>query len=63
MRRRIEDQGGGRDSMKPKATGQERKPYRPPHLMVYGDLHRLTMAKGGTKGDGAGVAKSKSGTG
>ena len=63
MRRQIEDHGGVRDNMKPKTSGQGKKPYRPPRLVVYGDLRRLTMAKGGTRSDGVGVAKSRSGTG
>lgn len=29
-----------------------RKPYQPPRLVKYGDVARLTGAKGGTKGDG-----------
>lgn len=45
--------------MKPKATPQKREPYRPPRLVVYGDLRRLTMAKGGTKGDGTGKPATK----
>ncbi|MBI3454388.1 MAG: lasso RiPP family leader peptide-containing protein [Candidatus Rokubacteria bacterium] len=40
--------------MKAKTTAQRRKPYRPPRLVVYGDLRRLTMTKGGNKGDGGG---------
>lgn len=63
MRRQIEDHGGVGDNMKSKTTGQGKKPYRPPRLVVYGDLHRLTMAKGGLRGDGGGSPKSKSGTG
>jgi hypothetical protein len=39
--------------MKPEAAKQEKNQYRSPRLVVYGDLHRLTMGVGGTKGDGA----------
>lgn len=45
--------------MRPKTTDQKRKPYRPPRLVVYGDLRSLTMAKGGTKGDGTGKPATK----
>ena len=44
------------DSRQQRATttttkGSGRKHYGPPRLTVYGDLRRLTRAKGGTKGD------------
>lgn len=45
--------------MKSKTPTQERKPYRSPRLVVYGDLRRLTMVKGGTKGDGGGKPATK----
>lgn len=46
--------------MKSRKTEQpKKKPYRPPRLVVYGDLRRLTMAKGGTSADGGGKAKTK----
>lgn len=48
--------------MKSKTSGEKKKPYRSPRIVVYGDLHRLTMAKGGKKSDGGGVPKSKAGT-
>lgn len=38
--------------MKSKPTRREKKPYRPPRLVVYGDLRHLTRAKGGNKTDG-----------
>ncbi len=38
--------------MKSKSTRREKKPYRSPRLVVYGDLRRLTRAKGGNKTDG-----------
>lgn len=44
--------------MKPKTANQTKKPYRSPRLVVYGDLRRLTMTKGGTQTDG-GSPKSK----
>lgn len=37
--------------MKSKTKEPKKKPYRAPRLVVYGDLRRLTMAKGGTAGD------------
>ena len=40
--------------MKSKKPSKSKKTYRSPRLVVYGDLRRLTMAKGGTKGDGGG---------
>lgn len=43
----------------PKPESQKRKPYRQPRLVVYGDLRRLTMAKGGTKTDGTGKPATK----
>lgn len=45
--------------MKPETTGQKKKPYRPPRLVVYGDLRTLTMAKGGSKNDGGGKPRTK----
>jgi len=44
-----------------KATPRDRtkKPYRPPRLIVHGDLRRLTMAKGGSATDGSGKPKTK----
>lgn len=45
--------------MKAKTAVQRRKPYRPPRLVVYGDLRRLTRAKGGNKGDGAGKPSTR----
>ncbi len=33
--------------------GKGKKLYHHPRLVVYGDLNRLTMGGGGTKGDGA----------
>ncbi len=40
--------------MKPEATRPKKKPYRPPRLVVYGDLRRLTLSKQGTRADGGG---------
>lgn len=62
MQRQVEDHGGVRNEMKAEATRQGKKPYRSPRLMIYGDLRRLTMAKGGKRSDGLGLAKSRSGT-
>lgn len=45
---------------KPKTVSLKNKnSYHSPRLVVYGDLRRLTMAKGGTKGDGPGVPRTK----
>lgn len=47
--------------MKPRTMSQTKKPYRSPRLVVYGDLRRLTMAKGANKADTGGqTVKSKS---
>lgn len=35
------------------APGRRKKPYRMPRLVEYGDLQRITMAKGSNRGDGA----------
>jgi hypothetical protein len=35
-------------------TARNKKRYHTPHLAIYGDLRRLTMAKIGNKSDGAG---------
>lgn len=59
----TEHNDGGRDKMKPKTTNQTKKPYRSPRLVVYGDLRRLTTAKGGPNVDSGGGPKSKSTTG
>lgn len=45
--------------MKLKTTGRKKRPYRPPRLVVYGDLRRLTMAKKGTRLDGAGKPRTR----
>ncbi len=47
--------------MKSKSENRKKKPYRPPRLVTYGDFRSLTRtsAKGGTKGDGGGVPKTK----
>jgi len=36
-----------------------KKQYRTPSLTVHGDLRRLTQAKGGMLGDGAGMPKTR----
>lgn len=49
--------------MKPKHERRKKKSYRPPRLVAYGDFRKLTQTgKGGTKGDGAGVPKTRSGS-
>lgn len=47
--------------MKSKTARKKKKTYRQPQLVVYGDLRRLTMAKGGTKSDGGKPATRTSG--
>ena len=47
--------------MKSKNPSTKKKTYRSPHLVVYGDLRRLTMAKGGTKKDGGKAATRQTG--
>lgn len=49
--------------MKPKRENRKRKPYRRPRLVAYGDFRTLTQTgKGGTKGDGVGVPKTRQGS-
>jgi hypothetical protein len=42
-----------------KPRGREKRPYRPPRLVAYGDLRRIAMVKGGSTGDGKGNPASK----
>lgn len=44
--------------MKSKTPSRRKKPYRSPRLAVYGDLRRLTAAKGGVKSE-SGLPKTK----
>jgi len=46
---------GGPESKKPRG----RKPYTAPRMTEYGDLRRIALAKGGSKGDGAGKPATK----
>lgn len=49
--------------MKSKRENRKRKPYGPPRLVAYGDFRTLTQTgKGGTKGDGVGVPKTRQGS-
>lgn len=49
--------------MKTKRDHGKKKSYRTPRLVAYGDFHTLTQTgKGGNKGDGAGVPKTRSGS-
>jgi hypothetical protein len=41
------------------AVEEQKKPFRAPKLTIYGDLRRLTQAKGGGKADGRGVPATK----
>ncbi len=45
--------------MRSKKTARKKKPYRPPRLVVYGDLRRLTRGKGGSNPDGGGLPRTK----
>ena len=45
--------------MKSKGKKPSKNPYRPPRLVVYGDLRSLTMAKGGTTGDAGGKPRTR----
>lgn len=40
------------------ASLRNKRPYHSPRLVVYGDLRRLTKAKGGSKND-SGAPKTK----
>ena len=45
--------------MKHRKTSRAKKPYRTPRITVYGDLRRLTLAKGGAANDGGGKPRTK----
>jgi hypothetical protein len=47
----IKVQEGTKDTADRAPAPRARRPYRSPSLVTYGDLVRLTLAKGGTKGD------------
>ncbi len=56
----AQDSGLGRPEIERKTTHQEKKPYRFPRLMVYGNLRQLTMGtQGPAKDGGAGSPNSK----
>jgi hypothetical protein len=40
-------------------TAPQKKPYRSPRLVVYGDLRQITMQKGGSMNDGGGAPMTK----
>lgn len=50
-------------SKTPRSKNAQKKPYRPPRLVVYGDLRRLTETKGGGNNDGLGKPRTKLGGG
>jgi hypothetical protein len=52
------DPGDRRSGDKTAATSP-RKPYQAPRLTVYGDLHRIAQAKGGSRNDGGGKPVTK----
>jgi hypothetical protein len=45
------------------AARVKKRPYRAPKLKRHGDLRTLTQAKGGDRGDGNGVPKTRTTTG
>ena len=51
-RTRVEESG-------PRAAAGARKPYHAPRLESYGEMHRLTLGKGGNTPDVGGGASSK----
>lgn len=51
----MSDQAGQESA----GTTPGRKPYRPPRLIVHGDLRRLTGVKGGNRNDGAGKPRTR----
>lgn len=40
----------------------KKQPYQAPKLRVHGDLRALTQGKGGDRGDGGGVPKTRTTT-
>jgi len=52
MQKHTERDDAGTDTIQSNGKDQTKKPYRSPRLLAYGDLGRLTAAKGGNKGDG-----------
>jgi hypothetical protein len=58
MRKQSEREGASRGP-NDGAASHGKKPYRSPHLTVYGDLRRIAMQKGGTLSDGKGFPATK----
>jgi hypothetical protein len=55
-----QDSDLGKHEMNRKTTNKEKKAYRSPRLVVYGDLRHLTMGAHGTRRDGpSGSPKSR----
>ena len=54
METRNDNTGGSSHEVNANMETQGKRSYRSPRLMTYGDLSRLTMAKGGAGGDGSG---------
>ena len=52
MKKLIENNQGKEMIKKTHAETKGKKVYRPPHLVVYGNLSRVTKQKGGSKADG-----------
>ena len=52
MRRQTNKPKGAPGGAAERPSGQEKRPYRSPRLVVYGDLRRIAMAKQGVTADG-----------
>ncbi len=56
----AQDSDVGRHAISRRTTHEDKKAYRSPRLVVYGDLRHLTMGASGPNRDGgAGSPKSK----
>ena len=53
------DRGDREQRVKTRGASQQRKRYASPRLVMYGDLRRLTTAKGGSRADGGGNPTTK----
>ncbi len=51
MQRRSESNNVRSEDVKPNMANSGRKTYRPPRLVIYGDVHILTAGKAGGAGD------------
>lgn len=55
MKRRVNPTEEEESATKRNMKSKGKKPYRRPHLIVYGDLSQITGGGSGTKGDGGGT--------